>query len=128
MATTLVVGPAGVFVVAAPRGRASRLSQARELRHEVGRVRDALDAAGLRALPAIALTDVDLDAARALARSDERFGPATVRRARAALGLTQPAPADFPFVADVSRPTPETAPPRRPVAAPAAAAAAPGRT
>ncbi|MEA2125340.1 MAG: hypothetical protein QOI80_2122 [Solirubrobacteraceae bacterium] len=125
MATSVVVGPAGVFVIAAPRGRASRLSQARELRHEVRRVRNVLDAFGLRALPATGVADLELDAVQALARSDERFGPATVRRARAALGLA-PAATDFPFVADVA--TPAAAPARHPAATPAPSAAAPART
>jgi hypothetical protein len=101
MGPTVVVGPAGVFVVG---GRSS----------DVRDVRDALDAVGLRALPATEVSGVPLDAVRAHADSDRRFGPSTLRRARAALGISDPA-VEFPFVADVSS-TPEASTPPVPAA------------
>ena len=84
---SIVVGPAGVFVAG---GRGA------ELRARLRDVRERLDAAGLRALPATALPGRDVAYARALAESDVRFPDVIVTRAERALDLPPP------FVADVA--------------------------
>jgi hypothetical protein len=84
---SVVVGPAGVFVVG---GRGA------ELRARLREVRARLDATGLRALPATALAGRDAAYARALAGSDARFPDVIVRRAERALDLPPP------FIADVA--------------------------
>jgi hypothetical protein len=84
----LVVGPAGVFAVGAPR-----LPRA-VVREQVGWMRAALDARGLVAMPAIACDG--LAYALTAATADRRFSTATVQRAAAAL---EPVP---PFVADLA--------------------------
>jgi hypothetical protein len=99
MTTEVAVGPNGVFVA----------GRRRDVRIELHRVRERLDAAGLRAMPARA---APAEVLATWANADRRFGPATVHRARLALGLSAP----FPFVATVSE------------SASASAAAAPART
>jgi hypothetical protein len=84
----LVVGPAGVFAVGAPR-----LSRA-VVRAQTDWMREALAARGLAAMPVIACHD--LAYAIAAAAADRRFSAATVQRAAEAL---EPRPA---FVADIA--------------------------
>jgi hypothetical protein len=84
---SIVVGPAGVFVAG---GRGA------ELRARLRDVRERLDAAGLRALPATALPGRDVAHARALAEGDVRFPDVIVHRAERALDLPPP------FVADLA--------------------------
>jgi hypothetical protein len=79
--TRLVIGPAGAFLSCA-RG---------ERRAWSARVRAALDASGLAAFP-VSCDGGDPEA-------DLRFGPATVRRACAAIDAVWP-----PFVADIAAP------------------------
>jgi hypothetical protein len=83
---SVVIGPAGVFVVG---GRGA------DLRARLRDVRDRLDAAGLRALPATAVPNRDAVYARALADADVRFPDVIIRRAERALDVPPP------FVADV---------------------------
>lgn len=109
----VVVGCGGLFVILS-REHGNRA----DLREHVHRVRDLLDAAGLRAMPAEGLLCMpygeplhrsgdafvgDLDAINLmllLASGNERFGRGTVQRATAALsGSTVTAP---PWVATVS--------------------------
>lgn len=96
----IVVGPAGVFVTGEP-GAALR-TQARA-------ARERLDAAGLVALPAVALPGRDDAYARLLAEADVRFPDVILRRAEIALGTTPP------WIATVSDPsdtrTPRTSAP-----------------
>jgi hypothetical protein len=96
---SIVIGPAGVFVVG---GRGA------ELRARLRDVRDRLDAAGLAALPATALPGRDAAYARELAESDVRFPDVIVLRAERALDVPPP------FVADIA-PVSEPAVPARPV-------------
>lgn len=120
----VVVSPAGVFVVLMKED-GSRA----DLRAHVRTARSVLDGAGLPALPVEGIHCVpfsgvpvrlsgdalvgDLEGIRGLLGSDVRFGPATRRRAVAALarGRTDAAPS---WVAGIAEPAPAPATPAVP--------------
>ena len=91
----IVIGPAGVFV-AGKRGN--------ELREQARDARARLDAAGLAAVPAVAVPGRDDAYAQMLADADTRFPSVIMRRVERALEIPPPWVATVSDAADTRTP------------------------